>query len=112
MVYTYHAHTCSIHTPAHTYAVCGNKSDLAHIRAISEAEGKAFSTKEGLFFLETSAKTADNVTQAFTTLLGELYKSSTKSLAGVAEGEKVYVNTDNAIKIVPDAKPVKSRCCQ
>lgn len=57
---------------------------------MSEADGKAFCTREGLFFLETSAKTADNVTQAFTTLLGELYKSSAKSLGAVPGGDKVH----------------------
>jgi len=43
----------------------GNKNDLEHRRAVSTEEGKAFADKHGLIFLETSAKTAYNVEQAF-----------------------------------------------
>jgi len=39
----------------------GNKSDLANKRAVSKEEGEAFAAKNGLTFLETSAKTAENV---------------------------------------------------
>eukprot|EP00984_Skeletonema_dohrnii_P027199 scaffold16692_cov84-Skeletonema_dohrnii-CCMP3373.AAC.2 len=43
----------------------GNKNDLEHRRAVSTEEGKAFADKHGLIFMETSAKTAYNVEQAF-----------------------------------------------
>jgi Ras-related protein Rab-2A len=43
----------------------GNKNDLEHKRAVSTAEGQAFADQNGLLFLETSAKTAYNVEQAF-----------------------------------------------
>jgi len=43
----------------------GNKSDLEHRRAVSYKEGEAFAEENGLIFLETSAKTAANVEQAF-----------------------------------------------
>jgi Ras-related protein Rab-2A len=43
----------------------GNKNDLDHKRAVSTEEGKAFADANGLLFLETSAKTAFNVEQAF-----------------------------------------------
>lgn len=39
----------------------GNKSDLSNKRAVSREEGESFAEKNGLTFLETSAKTADNV---------------------------------------------------
>jgi Ras-related protein Rab-2A len=39
----------------------GNKSDLKRQRAVTFEEGQAFAKKHGLIFLETSAKTADNV---------------------------------------------------
>ena len=39
----------------------GNKSDLANKRAVSREEGESFAQKNGLTFLETSAKTAENV---------------------------------------------------
>jgi len=43
----------------------GNKSDLESKRAVSREEGEAFARSNGLTFLETSAKTADNVDAAF-----------------------------------------------
>ncbi|RHY43732.1 hypothetical protein DYB38_011714 [Aphanomyces astaci] len=43
----------------------GNKSDLEHRRAVSYKEGEQFAKENGLIFLETSAKTAANVEDAF-----------------------------------------------
>lgn len=43
----------------------GNKSDLEHKRAVSYEEGEQFAQENGLIFLETSAKTAANVEEAF-----------------------------------------------
>lgn len=45
--------------------LCGNKSDLESRRAVSQEEGQAFAERNGLVFLETSAKTAANVEDAF-----------------------------------------------
>ena len=39
----------------------GNKCDLSNKRAVSREEGEQFAAKNGLTFLETSAKTAENV---------------------------------------------------
>jgi len=43
----------------------GNKSDLDGRRAVSTREGEDFARENGLIFMETSAKTAANVEQAF-----------------------------------------------
>lgn len=43
----------------------GNKVDLEHRRAVSREEGEAFAKQHGLVFMETSAKTAHNVEEAF-----------------------------------------------
>jgi len=48
-----------------TIMLIGNKNDLEHRRAVSFEEGKAFADANGLIFMETSAKTAFNVEQAF-----------------------------------------------
>lgn len=44
-----------------TIMLIGNKCDLAHRRAVSTEEGEQFAKENGLVFLETSAKTAQNV---------------------------------------------------
>jgi len=48
-----------------TIILIGNKSDLDNQRQVSQEEAQAFAQKHGLVFLETSAKTAHNVDQAF-----------------------------------------------
>ena len=48
-----------------TIMLIGNKSDLEHRRAVSVEEGQQFANEHGLIFLETSAKTAANVEEAF-----------------------------------------------
>ncbi|MGH0143735.1 UNVERIFIED_CONTAM: hypothetical protein FKN15_000738 [Acipenser sinensis] len=49
----------------------GNKSDLRHLRAVPTDEAKAFSEKNGLSFIETSALDSSNVELAFQTSLTE-----------------------------------------
>lgn len=39
----------------------GNKSDLDAQRQVTQEEGSTFASKHGLHFLETSAKTSENV---------------------------------------------------
>ncbi|PRP89454.1 hypothetical protein PROFUN_01317 [Planoprotostelium fungivorum] len=43
----------------------GNKSDLDHKRAVTYEEGEQFARENNLIFIETSAKTASNVEEAF-----------------------------------------------
>ena len=55
----------------------GNKNDLEEERQISYDEGKMFADRNGLEFIETSAKTNNNVTQAFE-ILGKLMMKGAK----------------------------------
>ena len=43
----------------------GNKKDLEDKRQVTYEEGESFARENGLMFLETSAKTAFNVVEAF-----------------------------------------------
>jgi len=46
----------------------GNKCDMEGSRAVTFEEGKEFADSLGIKFIETSAKTSNNVDKAFTTL--------------------------------------------
>jgi len=46
-------------------ALAGNKADLVEARQVPAEEAKAYAQENGLFFMETSAKTAINVNDVF-----------------------------------------------
>jgi len=51
--------------PLMTIMLIGNKCDLENRRQVSTEEGERFAKENGLIFMETSAKTAFNVEEAF-----------------------------------------------
>ena len=53
--------------------LAGNKCDLSHRRVVSYEEGEQFAREHGLVFLETSAKTAHNVEEAFVRTAKQIY---------------------------------------
>jgi small GTP-binding protein len=58
--------------------LAGNKIDLADARQVSSEEGKGFSEKldKDASFLETSAKNASNVEQAFQSMVEAVFKKT------------------------------------
>lgn len=76
----------------------GNKSDLEHRRAVSTEEGKNFAEEHGLIFMETSAKTAFNVEQAFINTADKIHeniKSGEIDVSNESHGIKVGMATNN-----------------
>ena len=61
-------------SPNIVIALAGNKLDLAGKRAVSYEEAKAYADECSLLFMETSAKTAANVMDIFTSIAKKLPK--------------------------------------
>ncbi|KAK1422703.1 hypothetical protein QVD17_17989 [Tagetes erecta] len=84
----------------------GNKADLSHLRAVSTDEAKAFSEKEKLFFMETSALNTLNVETAFTTLLAHIYLVNNGNTHGMANKDLAFVPQEQLMnKGVKDDQP-------
>jgi Ras-related protein Rab-1A len=66
----------------------GNKSDLEEKRKVTYQEGKDFATSNGMQFMETSAKTASKVQEAFELLTQEIIKASVTKDRGMEKKEK------------------------
>jgi len=71
---TFYDQLCNVHEDnMPPMVVIGNKSDLA--RQVTEAEGKSFAAEcEAAAYIETSAKTGDNIDLAFATLIREIQR--------------------------------------
>lgn len=63
----------------------GNKSDLVSERAVSTADGEALARSKGMLFLETSARSGDNVKQAFEEVCAKILESPAL-LANTSQG--------------------------
>ena len=91
----------------------GNKSDLKHLRAVSEEDGHALAEREGLSFLETSALEATNIEKAFQTILNEIYHIiSKKALAAQeAAASTTLPGQGTAINVADASGNTKKGCC-
>ncbi|EAN80470.1 Ras-related protein RAB2B, putative [Trypanosoma equiperdum] len=68
----------------------GNKCDLEKKREVSREEGEAFARKHNLVFMETSAKTAQNVDDAFLKTAAMIYDNVESGVldAGAVSGKQ------------------------
>ena len=80
----------------------GNKSDLVHLRAIRTQDAEAFSEKEGLSFIETSALNASNVEVAFQNILSEVYNIVSKKALSLEEDASSIAPKDGKVIAVGD----------
>jgi len=84
----------------------GNKSDLTAKRVVSTEQGKEFADSLGIEFLETSAKTAANVEQAFLTMASQIKARMKTQPQGPKPGDKPGVKLNTS-----QVKPNGGGCC-
>ena len=84
----------------------GNKSDLDARRQVSTNEGEMFAREHGLIFMETSAKTAMNVEEAFLQTSTIIYENIdrgvydlTNDKSGIRVGNESYQIQGGATKL-------------
>ncbi|XP_057418860.1 ras-related protein RABB1c-like [Lotus japonicus] len=93
-----------------TITLVGNKGDLAHRRrAVTEEEGKLFAKEHGLIFMEASAKTAQNVEEAFVETAAAIYKKIKDGVIDVSNTNGITVGGSG----IPGPSPSASAggCC-
>ncbi len=73
----------------------GNKIDLKDERVVSSAEGKALAEEIGLSYIESSAKTGENINEAFKMLALQLIQRFMKA----EEVYKIISKTSDSLKI-------------
>lgn len=61
-----------------TIMIVGNKSDMSHLREVTEERARQFCEDNSLSLVETSAKDNSNVEYAFQKLVTEIYQESIK----------------------------------
>lgn len=92
----------------------GNKSDLRHLRAVPTDEAKAFSEKNGLSFIETSALDSTNVEASFQHILSAIYKIiSRKQISDGSDGGSVTIHGTQKVSLpqTTGTAEKKSNCC-
>lgn len=83
----------------------GNKSDRTADKVVTEEQAKEFADDLGIAFLETSAKSAKNVEEAFLTMAGELIRQR-DARGGGSEKNKRGIDLNGSKK-----EPVLGNCC-
>ena len=87
----------------------GNKSDLIDKREVSKEEAELKAEQFNIAFLETSAKSGENIDKAFTEIVEQIYKINITMPQNDAQIEG---NNDNGISLVnKDEEKKKKKCC-
>ena len=96
----------------------GNKNDLKDMREVSYEEGAAFAKSHKMIFLETSAKTGENISEIFEQSVKQIDKNISDNkydLENDSCGIRVGVKKDSFVlsgdDIAINDKHKKKRCC-
>jgi len=83
----------------------GNKCDMTTKKVVDFATAKQYADQLGIPFLETSAKNATNVEQAFMTMAAEIKNRMGPSPTGIDNKSNVKINSSTPVK------PSGGGCC-
>jgi len=83
-------------------ALSGNKSDLNSKRKVEPEEAESYANDNGIFFMETSAKTATNVNELFVAIARKLPKNTPQPRPGGGQG---------IVNVTQGAAPAEKRGC-
>ena len=88
----------------------GNKADLLEKREVSIEEAQTKAEQYNIAFLETSAKTGDNIVKAFTELVTQVYNTNISTQQNNFEIEE---NNSDGVNLVnkSEEKTKKKGCC-
>ena len=86
----------------------GNKIDLAEQKVVNTDEALAKAKTWGIPLMETSAKSAVNVKEAFHDLLKDMYLEMNKNLQNA---ENKNLENNNGVQLDVNEKKEKNRCC-
>ena len=92
----------------------GNKSDLEDKREVSKDEAETKAEQYNTAFLETSAKSGDNITKGFMELIEQIYKANMDNTPTEQNEVKVEENKEEGISLQKndDDKNIKKvGCC-
>lgn len=91
----------------------GNKCDLTEQRAVSTQNATEFSQAQNLLFIETSAREATNVQEAFLTLIREIVHKLSKQNIASEEKAPVQETPRQGVSITQTKSPEEKKkgCC-
>ena len=109
---------CTKQTPKSVLLLLiGNKNDLKDLREVSYEEGEKFAKLHNMIFLETSAKTGDNISEIFIQSVKQIDKNIDDKVydlknegCGIRQGmkkESFVLSGDDIVK----NKKKKKKCC-
>jgi len=97
------------------YIVIGQKADREAERAVTTKEGRNFAHFHGARFLETSAKTGQNIEETFSTVTNDIYNMLESGHIYVEDGwdgiKAGYAHPRENVSLNQDEQETSGGCC-